>query len=153
MRLFIFIFFTCKALLIGDEYTIQLMSYKHESSLTPYFMKIVQKTTLKSKIIKEDGYNKIIIGKFKSKTEAIKVCKSLKCIPPDSFVRKYPIKKIKPVSKSKRVIKKVRVFKSTPCSKKKQCNLIQQYKPRRECEIKEALDYLRDSGYYHFIKD
>ncbi len=30
------------------------------------------------------------------------------------------------------------------------CSIIKQHRLRRSCEIKEALDYLRESGYYHF---
>ena len=79
MKLAIFIFLTCKLLLLGDDYIVQ-------------------------------------VSGFKSKAEVAKICKNLKCV----FV------------------------------KKEDCSHIKLHTQKRSCEIKEALEYLKNSGYYHF---
>ncbi len=75
----------------------------------------------------------LVIGSFKTKTEANKVYKSLKCISDNMQIKQF---------KSSKIIKNT----------KHKCESIKYYGPRRSCEIKEALDYLRNSGYYHFEK-
>jgi len=146
MKFFIFIFLTCKALL-ADDYTIQLMSYKHESSLTANFMKMANRTGLEFRSFNEDNYKKVCIGSFTTKAEAQRVCKTLKCIPDDVFVRKYPTKVLIPVSKIKKLSLPIEVL------EKKECSSYSEYRLVRACEIEEALDYLRNSGYYHFDRD
>lgn len=153
MRLIIFIFFTCKALL-AEEYTIQLMSYKLESSLTPYFMNIVKKTGLESRIFSEDGLQKITIGSFSTKSEAIRERKRLKCLPDDVFIRRYPKKDIKPVVENEKIsVSKVQELACPKCPLSEPCKSLKTKNSRRSCEIRESLDYLRNSGYYRFSSD
>jgi hypothetical protein len=146
MKLLIFLFLTCKALL-ADDYTIQLMSYKYESSLTPSFMKMVNRTGLEFRSFNEDNYKKVCIGRFTTKLEAQRVCKTLKCIPDDVFVRKYPTKVVMPSSKLKEVSSPIQV------REKRECSSYTEYRLVRACQIGEALYYLRNSGYYHFNRD
>ncbi len=139
MKFFFFIFFISKVLL-ASNYTIQLMSYKHESSLTPNFMKMVNRTGLEFRSFDEGKYKKVCIGSFTTKAEAQRICKTLKYIPDDVFVRRYPAKVPK--------IKKLPSVMQVP--EKKDCNSYTEYRLMRACEIEEALHYLRNSGYYHF---
>ncbi|MEA3523714.1 MAG: hypothetical protein U9R50_12175 [Campylobacterota bacterium] len=145
MKFLIILFLTCKVLL-ADDYTIQLMSYKHESSLTPYFMKIVKATALEPRIFSEGGYKKITIGSFKTRSEAIRISKTLKCLPLDIFVRKYQLKAI-----AKEIdVAEIQKSKEMDYFTQVSCNASQTYKMRRSYEIKEALDYFRNSAYYRF---
>ena len=139
MKFFFFIFFISKVLL-ASNYTIQLMSYKHESSLTPSFMKMAKKTGLNFRSFHENNYKKVSVGSFTTKAEAQRICKTLKYIPDDVFVRRYPTKAPK--------IKKLLSLTQVP--EKKDCNSYTEYRLMRACEIEEALHYLRNSGYYHF---
>ena len=150
MRLFIFIFLTCKVLLFADGYSIQLMSYRYDSSLTPYFMSIVKRTNLEYRIVEEDGYKKILLGSFGTRHKADVIYKSLHCIPEDSFVRKLHVKNNMLATVNNKNRKKNKSTKRVECTEKEQCRAIKQYDLRRKCEIKEALEYLRNSGYYHF---
>ena len=131
MKFIIFVYITCK-ILSADIYTIQLMSYSNDSSLSFSFMKKIQNTGLQYYIFKEDSYKKIVLGKFGSRDVANYVSKTLNLFPDDRFVRIYPQKQSK-----------------TECQKES-CNSIKNHTDRRVCEIKESLAYLRNSGYYHF---
>lgn len=150
MRVLLFIFLTCKALM-AEDYTIQLMSYKDDSSLTPYFMKMVKKTALPSQIFEEDGLKKIVVGNFPSKAEAQRVCQTLKCIPDDVFVRALPQNKAEEKVEAKENNTSTKAEITCPkCPTMQPCSAFKDLSTRRACEIKNALDYLRDSGYYHF---
>jgi len=136
---------------MAEEYTIQLMSYKDDSSLTPYFMKMVKKTALPSQIIEEDGLKKIVVGSFPSKAEAKRVCKTLKCIPDDVFVRILPQKKAEEKVKTKEDNTSQKAEVTCPkCPTMQPCGAYKEFSTRRACEIENALKYLRDSGYYRF---
>jgi len=95
-------------------------------------MKKIQNTELGYHIFREDGYKKIVLGEFGSREVAVYVSKTLKSLPDDRFVRIYSRKQDK-----------------TECQKEL-CSSLKKYTDRRKCEIEESLDYLRNSGYYHF---
>jgi hypothetical protein len=150
MRLLLFIFLTCKALM-AEDYTIQLMSYKNDSSLTPYFLKMVKKTGLPSQLFEEDGLKKIAVGVFHSKAEAQRVCKTLKCIPHDVFVRVLPQKKVEEkVQVSENNTSEKSDVVCPKCPTMEPCSAFKDHSTQRACEIGNALDYLRNSGYYRF---
>jgi hypothetical protein len=139
---------------MAEDYTIQLISYKNDSSLTPYFLKMVNKTGLPSQIFEEDGLKKIAIGIFDSKAEAQRVCKTLKCIPHDVFVRLLPQKETEEkVQINENNVSKKPEFKCPECPTMEPCSAFKDHSTQRACEIENALDYLRNSGYYRFSEE
>ncbi|MDD5717339.1 MAG: hypothetical protein PHW64_06000 [Sulfuricurvum sp.] len=79
----------------AEEYTIQTISAHKEGSITPAFVKKVEKSTLPSTKMHEGNCTVMTVGHYKSSKEAHGDLKKGKAISPDAFVRmiKRPIPK------------------------------------------------------------
>ena len=142
--------------LFGQIYTIQLMSFTKKSSLTPYFMKLVKRSSYPHKIVREEGVGKILIGEFTTKKAAQEALKKLRCLPKDAFVRplretpKRSLETTKSVTK-KASKKRVVAVRKVPCDTPKSCGKYKNKKERRLCEIHEAVTFYKNSRYYAYM--
>lgn len=71
----------------GEEYTIQTISAKKVSSITPVFEKKVDESTLPSSKKKEGNCNIVTVGNYKNAQEAHHDLEKAKIIAKDAFVR------------------------------------------------------------------
>ncbi len=142
-----FLVLTCKVL-FAASYAIQVLSYRDASSLTPAFMKMIERSGLTHQKFYENGYNKIVIGSFKTETDAIRAFGQLSCLPNDAFIRKLPeveVPKVESVADDK-----VTQPKTLSCPACAPCQVVCDPKEAHKMEIAKAIEYYKNSSFYRF---
>ncbi len=153
MQKIVLFFITCSVLLAAPYYTIQLMSYKKEDALPSDLKQKVQRSGLEYRIFEENGYNKLVLGRFKTRAEALHVKRILKCVPMDAFVRIWP-----ETHENEHIALKLHetIDDTNSSLQEKQvcapCVVVEDPKALHRAQMEQAIEYFKNSGYYRFDK-